>query len=183
MFCFLQLLVGRQKWLYLVNMFYCKARQNPWGVCRHKAGEQRICVCEGKSVLVTITVMPFPDRRWSTSLQYQCHIPPCHALSNQTAEKLDFLVFLIQTSLVFNGVIISTPSESLSLITCEINVNEWPTPSFWPKKLNQNPSRLTERKKRENICFPSLTVCISYPQIRSVYLCSRMFSKPSVQRD
>ncbi len=163
-------------------MFYCKARQNPWGVCRHKAGEQRICVCEGKSVLVTITVVPFPDRRRSTSLQHRCHIPP--AMRFQTRQQRSWIsLFLIQTSLVFNGVIISTPSESLALITCEINVNERPTPSFWPKKRNQNPSRMTERKKRENICFPSLTVCISYPQIRSVYLCSRMFSKPSVQRD
>lgn len=168
-------------------MFSWKAKQNPWGVCRHKAGEQRICVCEGKSVLVTITVLPFPDRRWSTSFQRQCHIPPRYTLSNQKAEKLDFLVFLIQTSLVFNSVILSTPSESslenLPLITCETNANERPTPSFWPKKRNQNPSKLTERKKRGNICFPSLTVCISYPQIRLVYLCSRMFSKPPVQRN
>ncbi len=106
------------------------------------------------------------------------------AMRFQTRQQRSWIsLFLIQTSLVFNGVIISTPSESLALITCEINVNERPTPSFWPKKRNQNPSRLTKRKKRENICFPSLTVCISYPQIRSVYLCSRMFSKPSVQRD
>lgn len=62
---------------------------------KHKAGEQRICVCEGKSVLVTVTVMPFPDRRRSTSLQRQCHIPPRCTLSNQTEEKLDCLVFLI----------------------------------------------------------------------------------------
>ncbi len=86
---FRQFLAGREKWLYLVKMFYWKAKQNPWGVCRHKAGEQRICVCEGKSVLVTITVMPFPDRRWSTSLQHR--VISLHAMHFQTRQQRSWI--------------------------------------------------------------------------------------------
>lgn len=85
--------------------------------------KSQCAVCESKCVLVTGTAVPFRDRRRSTSLSFPS------TLSNQTAEELDFLVFLI-----FTIVIVSTPSESslesLPLITCEINANERPAPSF-----------------------------------------------------
>jgi len=129
---------------------------------------------------------------WQKAL-YIAHIPPRCVCVPPRQQKLDFHVFLIQTSLVFNSVIVSTPPESslesLALITREINANERPNPLPSGRKKNKKKTKSksiktdTEREKRENICFPSLAVCISYPHIRPVYLCSRMFSKPPVQRD
>lgn len=133
-------------------MFYWKAIPGV-SVSTKQVNRECVCVC----VKVSLSLSPLPHTLSWQEAVYIAHIPPRCTLSHQTEEKLDFLVFLIQTSLVFNSVIVSTPSESslesLALITREINANERPTPpSFWTKneiKIHQDWQR--EREKREHM--------------------------------